>query len=248
MIRIEHLTKTFGAGANEVEALQDVNILAEKGDIYGIIGMSGAGKSTLLRCIALLDRPSSGSIIVDGLDLSSLSNDALRAHRKTMGVIFQGYNLLEQSTVRKNIAFPLEVSHWAKPAMESRVKELLELVGLTDKADAYPSQLSGGQKQRVAIARALAADSKVLLCDEPTSALDPLTTRSILQLLRKINRELGETILIITHEIGVVKSICNKVAVLDQGRVVEQGLVSKVMYEPESPVTRSLLSLEGEIL
>lgn len=248
LIQISHLTKVFGSGFDEVTALHDVNISAEKGDVYGIIGMSGAGKSTLLRCIALLDRPTSGEITVDGTDLLALSPKELRDHRKTMGVIFQGYNLLEQRTVRQNIAFPLSISHWETEKIDARVNELLELVSLTDKAEVYPSQLSGGQKQRVAIARALAAESKVLLCDEPTSALDPLTTRSILKLLRKINQELGETILIITHEIGVVKAICNKVAVIDQGRVVESGLVSDVMYQPQSPITQSLLSLEGGVL
>lgn len=241
MIRIEHLTKVFQAGS-EVAALNDISLHVHPGDIFGIIGMSGAGKSTLLRCISLLEKPTSGSVFVDGHDMETISGKELLELRKQVGVIFQGYNLLMQKTIRKNIAFPLELSKTPKADIDKRVNELLEIVGLTDKADMYPAQLSGGQRQRVAIARALANHPKVLLCDEPTSALDPLTTRSILDLLADINKKLGVTIIIITHELGVVRSICNRVAVLNSGSIVEEGLTTDVMENPQSDITKLLIS------
>lgn len=203
--------------------------------------MSGAGKSTLLRCIAMLETPSSGSIEIDGKDIFSLKGKELLDLKKSLGVVFQGYNLLMQRSIRQNIAFPLELIKMPKDQIAKRVDELLCLVGLSDKAEEYPSQLSGGQRQRVAIARALASNPKVLLCDEPTSALDPLTTRSILKLLREINHTLGVTIVIITHEIGVVRSICNKVAVIDAGEIAESGLTKEVFAAPQSQAAKQLL-------
>lgn len=203
--------------------------------------MSGAGKSTLLRCIAMLETPSSGSIEIDGRDIFSLKGKELLDLKKSLGVVFQGYNLLMQRSIRQNIAFPLELIKMPKDQIAKRVDELLCLVGLSDKAEEYPSQLSGGQRQRVAIARALASNPKVLLCDEPTSALDPLTTRSILKLLREINHTLGVTIVIITHEIGVVRSICNKVAVIDAGEIAESGLTKEVFAAPRSQAAKQLL-------
>lgn len=244
MIHVKNLTKIFRAG-EEVVALENIDLLVDSGDIFGIIGMSGAGKSTLLRCIALLEKPTSGSVEIDGRDLSSLRGRELIELRKSVGVIFQGYNLLMQRTVRRNVAFPLELNRRPKEEIRARVDELLDLVGLSDKADAYPSQLSGGQKQRVAIARALANQPSVLLCDEPTSALDPLTTRSILDLLVDINRKLGVTIIIITHEIGVVRAICHKVAVINNGTFVEQGDTQAIFDRPQSEVTRMLLGLQA---
>lgn len=241
MIRIRSLSKVF-EGSPPVTALENIDLHVEKGDIFGVIGMSGAGKSTLLRCIALLERPTSGSIEVDGTELSARKGKELIDLRRQIGVIFQGYHLLMQRTVFKNIAFPLELTGLSKSETESRVRRLLDLVGLSDKADAYPAQLSGGQKQRVAIARALANDPKILLCDEPTSALDPLTTRSILNLLQDINQKLGVTIIIITHEIGVVRSICSKVAVIDSSTIAEQGPVKQVFSAPKSSITKMLLS------
>lgn len=240
MIRIKNLSKTFDKSCN-VDALKNVNLSIEAGDVCGVIGMSGAGKSTLLRCIAMLETPSSGSIEIDGRDIFSLKGKELLDLKKSLGVVFQGYNLLMQRSIRQNIAFPLELIKMPKDQIAKRVDELLRLVGLSDKAEEYPSQLSGGQRQRVAIARALASNPKVLLCDEPTSALDPLTTRSILKLLREINRTLGVTIVIITHEIGVVRSICNKVAVIDAGEIAESGLTKEVFAAPQSQVAKQLL-------
>ena len=244
MIRIEHLSKVFQT-KTEVAARKDISLHVQPGDIYGIIGMSGAGKSTLLRCISFLEQPTSGSIFLDGNDMKTIKGKQLQELRKKMGVIFQGYNLLMQKTIRKNIAFPLELNKTPKAEIDKRVDELLEIVGLSDKADFYPSQLSGGQRQRVAIARALATNPKVLLCDEPTSALDPLTTRSILELLRDINQNLGVTIIVITHELGVVRSLCQKVAVIDSGTIVEQGLTSEVMDNPQHEMTKLLISTAG---
>ena len=244
MIRIEHLSKIYQT-KTEVAALKDISLHVQPGDIYGIIGMSGAGKSTLLRCISFLEQPTSGSIILDGNDMRTIKGKQLQELRKKMGVIFQGYNLLMQKTIRKNIAFPLELNKTPKAEIDKRVDELLEIVGLSDKADFYPSQLSGGQRQRVAIARALATNPKVLLCDEPTSALDPLTTRSILELLRDINKNLGVTIIVITHELGVVRSLCQRVAVIDSGNIVEQGLTSEVMDHPQHEMTKLLISTAG---
>ena len=240
MIRIKNLSKTFDKSCN-VDALNNVNLSIEAGDVCGVIGMSGAGKSTLLRCIAMLETPSSGSIEIDGRDIFSLKGKELLDLKKSLGVVFQGYNLLMQRSIRQNIAFPLELIKMPKDQIAKRVDELLCLVGLSDKAEEYPSQLSGGQRQRVAIARALASNPKVLLCDEPTSALDPLTTRSILKLLREINHTLGVTIVIITHEIGVVRSICNKVAVIDAGEIAESGLTKEVFAAPQSQAAKQLL-------
>lgn len=240
MIRIKNLSKTFDKSCN-VDALKNVNLSIEAGDVCGVIGMSGAGKSTLLRCIAMLETPSSGSIEIDGRDIFSLKGKELLDLKKSLGVVFQGYNLLMQRSIRQNIAFPLELIKMPKDQIAKRVDELLRLVGLSDKAEEYPSQLSGGQRQRVAIARALASNPKVLLCDEPTSALDPLTTRSILKLLQEINRTLGVTIVIITHEIGVVRSICNKVAVIDAGEIAESGLTKEVFAAPQSQAAKQLL-------
>ncbi|BFJ85984.1 hypothetical protein Ruko_24010 [Ruthenibacterium sp. TH_2024_36131] len=243
LIEIQHLTKVFGTGADRVTALEDVSLRVEDGDIFGIIGMSGAGKSTLLRCLSMLEKPTSGQIVLDGSDLAAMNGAQLRAERRKMGVVFQGYNLLMQKTVAENVAFPLKLEKgFDKAAVAARVDELLELVGLADKAGAYPAQLSGGQKQRVAIARALATKPEILLCDEPTSALDPLTTKAMLALLADINRKLGVTILIITHELSVVRRICGRVAVICDGRVAETGTVSQVFENPRSEVTRLLLS------
>ena len=244
MIRVSGLTKVFSAGG-EVVALHDIRLDVDKGDIYGIIGMSGAGKSTLLRCIGLLETPTQGSVVVDGKDTSRLRGRELIEHRKTVGIIFQGYNLLMQRTVADNVS-SLELSRTDKATRKARVAELLELVGLSDKANSYPSQLSGGQKQRVAIARALANNPRILLCDEPTSALDSFTTKSILALLKQINQRLGVTIVIITHEIGVVRAICNKVAIINEGSFVEQGETDKVLVSPEHPVTKLLLGMDEE--
>ena len=243
LIEIQHLTKVFGTGADRVTALEDVSLRVEDGDIFGIIGMSGAGKSTLLRCLSMLEKPTSGQIVLDGSDLAAMNGAQLRAERRKMGVVFQGYNLLMQKTVAENVAFPLKLEKgFDKAAVAARVDELLELVGLADKAKAYPAQLSGGQKQRVAIARALATKPEILLCDEPTSALDPLTTKAMLGLLADINRKLGVTILIITHDLSVVRRICGRVAVIGDGRVAESGTVDEVFQNPRSQVAKLLLS------
>ena len=247
MIQIENLKKTFHTKTGDVEALQGISARIEDGDIFGIIGLSGAGKSTLLRCIALLEIPSEGSIKIDGKDLSALKGRELTAHRRQIGVIFQGYNLLMQRTVAKNIAFPLEIAGVSKPEIEERVARLIRLVGLEGKESSYPSQLSGGQCQRVAIARALANNPKVLLCDEPTSALDSFTTKAILDLLRDINRQLGVTIIIITHEIGVVRQICNRVAVIESGRFAENGSAAEVLAAPKSVAARQLIGVGGAL-
>ena len=235
MITISHLTKIFEGKGPRVTALEDVNLEIGKGDIYGIIGMSGAGKSTLLRCLTLLERPTSGQIMLAGQDIASLSGAQLRAARRGMGVVFQGYNLLMQKTVEKG---------YDKAAVQARVAELLAIVGLEDRAGAYPAQLSGGQKQRVAIARALATQPEMMLCDEPTSALDPLTTKSMLALLTDINKKLGVTIIIITHELSVVQAICSHVAVISEGRLAESGAVADVFGSPRSAVTKLLLGRE----
>ncbi len=248
IIRIEHLYKTFGTGDGKVEALQDINLDIQKGEIFGIIGLSGAGKSTLVRCINLLERPTSGTVTVDGQELTALKEKDLRKARRGMSMIFQGFNLLMQRTSLQNICFPLELSGGKgdKAAREKRAKELLEIVGLPDKADAYPVQLSGGQKQRIAIARALADNPQVLLCDEATSALDPTTTQSILDLLKKINREMGVTVVVITHEMRVVEQICDRVAILDGGVIQEQGDVSEIFSNPRTEAGRRLVMPNGE--
>ncbi|MGI5966797.1 MULTISPECIES: methionine ABC transporter ATP-binding protein [Anaerotruncus] len=244
MIEIKHLCKRFHDKSGEVVALNDVNLTIEKGDIFGIIGMSGAGKSTLLRCLSTLETPTSGTVELDGVNLSSLAGRQLIETRRKMGVVFQGYNLLMQRTVAQNVAFPLELAGADKAAIKKRVAELLDLVGLGDKAGSYPSQLSGGQKQRVAIARALATSPEVLFCDEPTSALDSLTTKAVLELLKDINQKMSVTIVIITHEISVVKSICNKVAVIDAANFVEWGGTREIFEAPKSDITKLLLGYE----
>lgn len=248
MIEIKNLTKEFieKKAEDNLLALDNVSFTIEAGDIYGIIGMSGAGKSTMLKMIGLLEHPTSGTITVKGQDINQLMGKDKINYYRSIGTVFQGYNLMMQKSVFENVAFPLKLSKYDKKAVESRVFELLDIVGLREKAYQYPSKLSGGQRQRVAIARALANHPEMILCDEPTSALDSLTTNSILRLLKKINQELGVTIVIITHEIEVVKKICNKVAVLDHGKVVENGLVSEIVKYKTHAITRSLLGDEGE--
>ncbi len=245
MIEIKNLSKTFSGSGNTVEALKDISITINDGDIYGIIGMSGAGKSTLVRCINMLERPTEGSITINGQDLCSLSEAELRKVRRKVTMIFQSFNLLAQRTCLRNICFPLELSGTPKAEAKKRAMELLELVGLPDKADAYPSQLSGGQQQRIAIARALATDPEILLCDEATSALDPKTTHSILSLIKDINAKMGITVIIITHQMSVVEEICNKVAILDSGSVVEMGPVSEVFSRPKSAAAKRLVFPDG---
>jgi D-methionine transport system ATP-binding protein len=242
MIEIEKLEKTFLTADSPTAALKDVSLSIKRGEIFGIIGRSGAGKSTLVRCINLLERPSAGRIVVDGHEISALSGPALREARRGIGMIFQHFNLLSSRTVLKNVAFPLELVGKNNTEIEREILPLLELVGLTDKLDRYPAELSGGQKQRVGIARALASKPSVLLCDEATSALDPETTKSILALLQDINRKLGLTIVLITHEMQVIKEICDRVAVLDHGRVVEQGNVFDIFTAPKSDITRGFVS------
>ena len=241
MIEIQHLSKTFETKDGKVEALKDINITVENGDIYGIIGMSGAGKSTLVRCINMIERPTEGKVLIDGVDMGSLSEAELRKVRRQVSMIFQSFNLLMQRTCLKNICFPLELAG-VKPAdAKKRALELLETVGLPDKANAYPAQLSGGQQQRIAIARALATNPKILLCDEATSALDPKTTNQILDLIREINRKFGITVIVITHQMSVVESICNKVSIIDYGVVQETGLVTDIFANPKSAAGRRLV-------
>ncbi len=234
IIQIQDLTKTFGEGTEAVHALEHINLDIRRGEIFGIIGLSGAGKSTLVRCMNLLERPTSGHVIVDGKDMTSLSEKELRLARRDVTMIFQSFNLLMQRTCLKNVCFPMELGGVSAAAARKRALELLELVGLADKADAYPAQLSGGQKQRVAIARALATDPKVLLCDEATSALDPTTTLSILALLKNLNETLGVTVVIITHQMSVIEEICSRVAILDGGVVAEQGDVQEIFSNPQT--------------
>ena len=241
MIEIKNLSKTFKTADSSLDALKNVSLTINDGDIYGIIGMSGAGKSTLVRCINMLERPTEGQILIDGVDMGSLSSKQLRDARRNITRIFQGFNLLMQRNCLKNICFPLELEGMKKEDAKKRALELLEIVGLPDKAKAYPAQLSGGQQQRIAIARALATNPKVLLCDEATSALDPNTTHSILNLIRDINKKLGITVIIITHQMSVVEETCNRVAILDNGTVVEQGEVSTVFAHPQSAAAKRLV-------
>ena len=241
MIELQHVSKTFETAGGRVDALKDVSLTIASGDIYGIIGMSGAGKSTLVRCINMLERPTSGKVIVNGQQLDAMTPAQLRAARREITMIFQRFNLLMQRTCLQNICFPMELAGVSRKEAQSRARELLELVGLPDKAQAYPAQLSGGQQQRIAIARALATNPKVLLCDEATSALDPKTTRQILELIRDINRQLGITVVVITHQMSVVKEICTHVAILDDGEVVEDGMVSTVFSAPRSQAARHLV-------
>ena len=246
IIRIEGLCKTFGAGDGAVEALKDIDLTVERGDIFGIIGLSGAGKSTLVRCMNLLEKPTTGRVVVNGRDLMSMSERELRRERQKISMIFQGFNLLMQRTSLENICFPLELQGVKREEARKKARDLLALVDLPDKADAYPVQLSGGQKQRIAIARALASDPEVILCDEATSALDPKTTQSILALLKKLNRELGVTVVVITHEMRVVEQICNRVAILDGGVIQETGLVSDVFSNPRTEAGRRLVLPDGD--
>ena len=243
MIQLSHIEKTYDSPSVPVKALKGIDLTIERGEIFGIIGLSGAGKSTLIRCINMLERPTAGKVIVDGQDMTVMSEKELRKARKNIGMIFQHFNLLSSATVYDNIAFPLRLSHTPEAEIKKKVLPLLELVGLADKAHQYPSQLSGGQKQRVGIARALASEPKVLLCDEATSALDPQTTRSILELIQDINRKLSLTVVVITHEMQVIKDICDKVAVIENGVIAEQGTVLEVFTNPQKPITKDFISV-----
>ncbi len=241
MIAFKKVSKVFETDSGTVHALDEINLSVRDGDIFGIIGMSGAGKSTLVRTINMLERPTSGTVEIDGVDVGTLSGEQLREIRRSVTMIFQGFNLLMQRNCLRNVCFPLELAGVKKAEARKRAEELLDLVGLKDKAGAYPSQLSGGQKQRVAIARALATNPKVLLCDEATSALDPRTTASILELIKDINRKLGITVIVITHQMSVVEHICNRVAILDGGKVVEQGDVAEIFSRPQTLAARRLV-------
>lgn len=241
MIEVKNLCKTFSSAAGNIVALSDINLTINDGEIFGIIGLSGAGKSTLVRCINLLERPTSGNVIVDGKDLTVMPKKELLKVRQSIGMIFQNFNLLEQRNVLSNVLFPMEIAGYKKDEAKKRALELIELVGLTDRIKSYPAQLSGGQKQRVAIARALATSPKYLLCDEATSALDPNTTRSILELLKQINRDLGVTIVVITHEMKVIDSICDRVAVIDKSHIAEIGQVTDVFTNPRSEIAKELI-------
>lgn len=242
MIQLEHITKTFKTKDGDVHAVKDVSLHVEKGQIYGIIGFSGAGKSTLVRCINLLERPDDGKVIFDGKNLMELNPEELRQERKKISMIFQHFNLMRSLTVFENIALPMKLEKKSKEEIEKKVMELLELIDLVERKDSYPSQLSGGQKQRVAIARALASEPKVLLCDEATSALDPQTTQSILKLIKKINEETGITVVIITHEMFVVKEICDRVAVMENGRVIEKNDIVPIFINPVQQLTKDFIS------
>ena len=246
MIELQNICKTFNDADVKVEALKNVSLKIGDGEIYGIIGMSGAGKSTLVRCINMLERPTEGEVVIDGVEMSKLSPAELRKKRREITMIFQGFNLLMQKNCLKNVCFPMEISGVPKEAAKARAMELLELVGLPDKAAAYPAQLSGGQQQRVAIARALATEPKVLLCDEATSALDPNTTHQILELIKDINKKTGITVVVITHQMSVVEEICTHVAILDNGEVVENGKVGEVFSSPKSDAAKRLVFPAGE--
>lgn len=241
MIKLEEIYKTYYRKNTEIQALKGVNLQVNKGDIFGVIGYSGAGKSTLVRLVNYLERPTSGHVIVDGQSLAERSSHELRQIKKEIGMIFQHFNLLESKTIYQNVAMPLILAKKSKAVIKERVTELLEFVGLSDKAKSYPNELSGGQKQRVGIARALASNPKILLCDEATSALDPQTTQSILNLLKKVNAEYGITIMLITHEMSVIQNICNKVAVMEQGEVIEQGSVIDVFGQPKHQTTKNFV-------
>ncbi len=241
MIEIKNLCKTYNTATGEIIALDNINLTIQDGEIFGIIGLSGAGKSTLVRCINLLERPTSGQVILDGHNLTALPKKELLKLRQNIGMIFQNFNLLEQRNVLKNVLYPLEVAGVDKKEAKERALKLLDLVGLSDRLRSYPSQLSGGQKQRVAIARALATNPKYLLCDEATSALDPNTTRAILELLKEINEKMGVTIIVITHEMKVIDQICDKVAVIDHSRIAEEGVVSEVFTNPKSQIAKDLI-------
>ena len=240
-ITIDHLSKTFDSKDASVEALNDINLTIEKGEIFGVIGLSGAGKSTLVRCMNLLEKPSEGTVYIEDKDLLKLSEKELREERKRIGMIFQHFNLLMQRNVVDNVCFPMEIAGISKKDARKKAIEYLKTVGLEEKAKSYPAQLSGGQKQRVAIARVLASNPEIILCDEATSALDPQTTRTILELLKKINNEYGITIVIITHEMRVIEEICERVAVLDHGKLAEMGNVSDVFANPQTKAAKRLL-------
>lgn len=247
MIRLENVSKTFTDSNKEVHAVNNVSLTINDGDIFGIIGFSGAGKSTLVRCINLLERPTEGKVFVDDAEITALSGKELRKARKKIGMIFQHFNLMPSRTIFGNVAYPLRGSGFSKEEIKEKVHHLLELVGISEKENAFPSQLSGGQKQRVAIARALANAPSILLCDEATSALDPQTTKSILKLLQQLNQTLGITVVVITHEMAVVKEICNRVAVMDHGDVVEEGEVFHVFASPKEPLTRSFIKTTSNL-
>ena len=247
MIRLENVSKTFTDSNKEVHAVNNVSLTINDGDIFGIIGFSGAGKSTLVRCINLLEKPTDGKVFVDDAEITALSGKELRKARKKIGMIFQHFNLMPSRTIFGNVAYPLRGSGLSKDEIKEKVHHLLELVGISEKENAFPSQLSGGQKQRVAIARALANDPNILLCDEATSALDPQTTKSILKLLQQLNQTLGITVVVITHEMAVVKEICNRVAVMDHGDVVEEGEVFHVFASPKEPLTRSFIKTTSNL-
>ena len=247
MIELEQISKTFADAGREVHAVNNVSLTIRNGDVFGIIGFSGAGKSTLVRCINLLERPTEGSVRIDGKELTRMPAKELRQARRKIGMIFQHFNLMPSRTIFGNVAYPLKGSGLRKDQIAEKVRKLLDLVGIADKENAYPSQLSGGQKQRAAIARALANDPDILLCDEATSALDPQTTKSILKLLERLNRELGITLVVITHEMAVVKEICNRVAVMDHGRVVEEGEVFSVFASPKKELTRSFIKTTSNL-
>ncbi|MDR3258954.1 MAG: ATP-binding cassette domain-containing protein [Fusobacteriaceae bacterium] len=241
-IKLKNIYKKFYTDSGDVEALNDVTLNIDSGEIFGVIGYSGAGKSTLVRCINLLERPSSGKIWIDSIELTALEEKKLRKQREKIGMIFQQFNLFASRTVYENVAFPLRYNNISKSEIDKRVTDLLDLVGISDKRDTYPSQLSGGQKQRVAIARALANNPSILLCDEATSALDPQTTKSILKLIKYLNKKLNLTVVIITHEMTVIKEICNKVAVMEDGKVVEAGPVEKVFAKPQAQITKDFIN------
>ncbi len=247
VIEVQHVSKTFPGREQDVHALKDISLSVEKGEIFGVIGMSGAGKSTLIRCLNYLETPTEGDVIVEGKNLKDLSRKELLEQRKRMGMIFQHFNLLMQKNVLDNVMFPLTIQHMPKKESQEKARSLLKTVGLEDKEKAYPAQLSGGQKQRVAIARALASDPEILLSDEATSALDPQTTSSILDLLKEINRTMGITIVIITHQMSVIRRICDRVAILCEGVKVEEGTVEEVFNHPKTAVTKRLLSGDLEI-
>ena len=248
MIELKHITKVFPTADGELTALNDVNITIHDGDVYGIVCMSGAGKSTLVRCINLLERPTSGQVVIDGKDLCVMPAKELIQQRRSISMIFQQFNLLMQRTCLKNICFPMEIAGVKAADAQKKAKELLEIVGLPDKADAYPAQLSGGQKQRIAIARALASDPKILLCDEATSALDPKTTQDILKLVKDINQRLGITVVVITHEMAVVEEICTHVAILDHGVLQESGTVEDIFSNPQTEAGRRLVYPNGVVI
>lgn len=247
IIELKHISKVYQAGRSKVHAVKDVSLSIETGEIYGIIGFSGAGKSTLVRCINFLERPTEGTVVVDGVEVNRLPAKELRTLRKKIGMIFQQFNLMESRTVAENVALPLQYTGLSRKEIQEKVEKLLRFVELEDKAAMYPAQLSGGQKQRVAIARALANDPKILLCDEATSALDPQTTASILKLLKRLNQEMGITIVVITHEMQVIKKICGRVAVMEKGELVEEGNIFSIFARPKKDITKSFIATTSNL-